>query len=182
MENMIHLILPHQLEHFPTKWMPLRRRKRGKQRLRELFDCNATVKRSSREAIHANGGNDIIFGGGSDDALFGGSGRDTLLGGLGNDLINGDEGDDLIIDGGSSPIHTGFDIERLTERHDRGVWASGRYGSPASSRRSLGCNRPASAAAPASPQRRTSSGGRPRCPDRHPVRAALRHPLGDVAG
>ncbi|MEN3237882.1 hypothetical protein PUR29_30875 [Methylobacterium ajmalii] len=73
-------------------------------------------------------------------------------------------------------------LERLTERHDRGVWALGRYGSPASSRRSLGYNRPASAAAPASPQGWTSSGGRPRCPDGHPVRAALRHPLGDAAG
>ncbi len=63
-----------------------------------------------------------------------------------------------------------------------GQFHIGGYTSPASSRRSLGYNRPASAAAPASPQGWTSSGGRPRCPDGHPVRAALRHPLGDAAG
>ncbi|BAR47354.1 hypothetical protein Maq22A_2p42675 (plasmid) [Methylobacterium aquaticum] len=60
-------------------------------------------------------------------------------------------------------------LERLTGRHDRVGWALGWYGSPASPRRSLNCNRPASTAAPASPEGRASSGERSGRPDRHPV-------------
>ena len=39
------------LEHFPTKWIPVRRRKCGKIKEREkLRDCNAIVKRSKPKA------------------------------------------------------------------------------------------------------------------------------------
>ena len=46
------------LEHFPTKWIPVRRRKCGKiKHLEKLRDCNAIVKRSS---FHAADGIPVV--------------------------------------------------------------------------------------------------------------------------